>query len=114
MTNQKPPVDIEPIAPTTCPHCGAPHRSGHLFWMDWHCGTQAMRVETSEAWTLDQSPECARYVRTRISQLKRMAERADALLVSLHRFAWNIRRSYRMANFKDACLREIDRLRGQG
>lgn len=32
MTNQKPPVDLEPITATTCPHCGAPEHcrgAGH-------------------------------------------------------------------------------------
>ena len=109
------------MTPDTCPHCGAPHLSGNLYWKEWDCRTQADRLDLRGPWTYDQSPECARYVRVRVSQLKRMARCADKRMGELldldaddngfsQGFYW--RWFGRFTVFRDACLRKIDRLRG--
>lgn len=49
----------------TCPYCGAP-KYADVHGQRWYrCITTASDLGTN------QSPECARYVRTRISQLTR-------------------------------------------
>ena len=52
------------MTPDTCPYCGAPSFVRGRNYIEWTCGSSNER----------QSPECARYVRTRISQLRRMAD----------------------------------------
>ena len=96
------------MSPNSCPYCGAPHRSGNLYWMEWDCRTQADRLDLRGPWTHDQSPECTRYVRVRISQLRRMAHIAYRASIMCRKE----RDRARMERFLDACLREIDRLRG--
>lgn len=118
---------------TTCPHCGSP------IWIQYgtehdplgvsttyECG-DSVRVRGGQAFAMDGSasfphgPACRLIRALRVSQLKRMERRADDILVSLHRFLVSPQRSSRcihkarrMADFRDACRRELDRLRGQG
>ncbi len=110
----------------TCPHCGAP------IWIQYgtehdplginityECG-DSVRIRGGQAFAMDGSasfphgPACRMIRALRVSQLKRMERRADDILVSLHRFSWCIHKARRMADFRDACRRELDRLRGQG
>jgi hypothetical protein len=88
------------MTPDTCPHCGAPG-----------CVTFACGSEWEEG-KLVQSPECARYVRVRISQLRRMAEQAFRVWDRLPPGKKTIRHAQQLDHFRCACLREIDRLRG--
>ena len=81
----------------------------------WACGT----IDYDG---IHQSPECARYVRVRISQLKRMADLVkdrsqgwDNILAAAmdgYPDSWRWRWLDRMRRLHSACLREIDRLRG--
>lgn len=61
------------MTPDTCPHCGAPLDGQN----GWACGT--FQSFDRVRWWPVQSPECARYVRTRISQLKNDRALGDAL-----------------------------------
>ncbi len=88
-----------------CPHCGAPETCRGAGVVVWKCGSGS---DGMRSWN------CERWVALRVSQLKRMERRADDILVSLHRFSWCIHKARRMADFRDACRRELDRLRGQG
>lgn len=104
------------MTPDACPFCGAPRptSSDYVPWYakSWRCGTVALRASEVMSWSLTQSPECARYVRTRISQLRRMAHtawlRAGHPLNADSR--WYRKRS-QYNRFAAACLREIDRLK---
>lgn len=109
-----------------CPYCGAPGIDVQDKWYlhEWRCGTFASRANTLAelSWGRGtQSPECARYVRVRISQLRRMARCADKRMDELldldaddngfsQGFYW--RWFGRFTAFRDACLREVERLRG--
>jgi hypothetical protein len=70
--------------------------------MEYQCGSWAAG-RTARI----QSPECARYVRVRISQLRRMAECAYLKWMDS-----SSKRSFRLWDLSEDCLREIDRLRG--
>lgn len=87
------------MTPDTCPYCGAPKRAEGRERIYWDCGTNSAK----------QSELCARYVRTRISQLKRMSEKA---LYYIRSGLDGEEKTERRSCFYDACLREIDRLRG--
>lgn len=105
----------------TCPFCGAPmiRTSGTRIY--WACGSWRLwSIEMQEGATY-QGEQCARYVRTRISQLRRMARCADRRMDELleldaedngfsQGFYW--RWFGRFTSFRDACLRKIERLRG--
>ncbi len=86
------------MTPDTCPYCGAPRSGEGRERIYWSCGTNSAR----------QGRQCARYVRVRISQLKRMAHIAYRASIMCRKE----RDRARMERFLDACLREIDRLRG--
>ncbi len=101
------------MIPDTCPYCGAPTLLAPGGMRPFRCGT-ALYPPKHDA--VHQSPECARYVRTRISLLKRMARAA------LDREMWHKRRivmhwdrhhqrSVKFSTLRSACLREIDRLK---
>jgi hypothetical protein len=104
------------MTPDTCPHCGAPR-----YVNGYSCGS--LYTWDLSMWKLVQSPECARYVRTRISQLKRMST-ASALHDAFRRHCeWSMlqRPTFenheldpweKLVRFRQRCLREIDRLRG--
>jgi hypothetical protein len=109
------------MIPDTCPYCGSPIYAGVAYPI-YACRTTHYGI--GEIITL-QSPECARYVRTRISQLRRMAEYSRSLMVVR---AYEFARSRegglryitpkradaireRAKRFRDACLRKIDRLK---
>lgn len=66
------------MTPDTCPYCGTPRPTSSDFVpayaKSWRCGTLATRGSEVAKWRITQSPECARYVRVRISHLRRMAE----------------------------------------
>lgn len=94
----------------TCPFCGASVYAGVAYPV-YACRTVRTRDVAREDVAL-QSPECARYVRTRISQLKRMAEQAFRVWDRFLSGRKNIRHAQRIDRFRRACLREIDRLRG--
>lgn len=101
------------MTPDTCPHCGAPLDGQN----GWACGT--FQSFDRVRWWPVQSPECARYVRTRISQLKRMADCAHAWIAIIDQAdrhggdgTWCDRNRPRFVRLLAACLREIDRLRG--
>lgn len=113
------------MTPDTCPHCRSPRRDERSGTRKhWSCGTyHVWSIEMQEG-ALFQGEQCARYVRTRISQLKRMAE---AIPDMVGRAANRARRLGRLRTFDDArsvaiqrrahrvstaILREIDRLRG--
>jgi hypothetical protein len=109
------------MTPDTCPHCGAPVE--HLMYRAsiYQCGSVREQVGQGDATT--QHPECARYVRTRISQLKHMAKVASdrAFMLSIRSLNYREedpaamrldRKSDQLKRFSSACLREIDRLRG--
>lgn len=109
------------MTPDTCPHCGAElldEVPGH--WRQWGCST--VEYLNVGAPFLRPSPECARYVRTRISQLKRMAESCEVrfdrwcngYILAEERFPewWIHRRHDQYRRVAAACLREINRLRG--
>ena len=95
------------MTPDTCPHCGAPKRCPSCAGMEYQCGSWAAG-RTARI----QSPECARYVRVRISQLRRMAEQAFRVWDRLPPGKKTIRHAQQLDHFRCACLREIDRLRG--
>lgn len=94
------------MTPDTCPYCGAPKRYNACAGIEYSCGSWA-----ADNGAKVQSDNCARYVRTRISQLRRMAQRAEEMT----RWVW-WRRSKskhdRVVRFRATCIREIDRLRG--
>lgn len=105
------------MTPDTCPHCGAARIPLPASFIRFSCGTRWGGWQPEPT----QSPECARYVRVRISQLKRLARCADKRMDELidldaddngfsQGFYW--RWFGRFTAFRDACLREIDRLRG--
>jgi hypothetical protein len=106
------------MTPDTCPHCGAPKRWPSCAGMEYQCGSWAASNGAKV-----QSPECARYVRTRISQLKRMST-ASALHDAFRRHCeWSMLRRptiesheldpwEKLVRFRQRCLREIDQLRG--
>ncbi len=122
-----------PMTPDTCPHCGAPLENAYPGYALWLCGSSRIDF-AGVGFTKVQSPECARYVRTRISQLKRMAADLDNMNLGgfysrCLRYACKVRDngsgreqeslSRRVTRFYcvrrlllAACLREIDRLRG--
>lgn len=89
------------MTPDTCPYCGAPRSGEGRKRIYWSCGTNSAR----------QGRQCARYVRTRISQLRRMAHTAW-LRAAHHPLCLVNGRRDRYNRFAAACLREIDRLRG--
>ncbi len=103
------------MTPDTCPHCGAPLDGSN----GWACGT--FQSFDRIRWWPVQSHECARYVRTRISQLRRMLssipgaiERAKWIQAESEeeydRKKW--RRIGTFQRFAGSVRREIDRLRG--
>ena len=105
------------MSPNSCPYCGAPllklkHESERMRWVEFACGsTTSTHAELGvRKW---QAPQCARYVRVRISQLKRMAELAEdlALCWRVDCTKANIRHNRRLRGFLAACTREIDHLR---
>lgn len=105
---------IKPAAPPdTCPYCGAPRcAEPNGTRKHWQCGSyRVWSVEMQEGVNI-QSPECARYVRTRISQLRRMADAAFRVWHTLPHGRQKARHAARLTRFRAACLREIDRLRG--
>lgn len=93
------------MSPDTCPFCGASVYAGVAYPV-YACRTVRTRDVAREDVAL-QSPECARYVRTRISQLKRMISCAW----SIWDRTFSPRHCGQIERFVDACLREIDRLR---
>jgi len=103
------------MTPDTCPYCGAEKAADGREWRWWVCGSHSTGAPGIH-W---QSPQCARYVRVRISQLKRMEAMShlvehDALsrysgFSGAHRYYVLVAR---FGAFQRACLREIDRLRG--
>lgn len=113
------------MTPDTCPFCRASKRYAACAGMEYSCGSWAADYSCG-SWAADngakvQSDNCARYVRTQISQLKRMARCADQRMNQLldldaedngfsQGFYW--RWYQRFARFHFSCLREIDRLRG--
>ena len=101
------------MTPDTCPHCGAPHLSDKLHRIQWECLSQANRVHLRSPWAVSQSRQCARYVRTRISQLKRMAHTAWLRKDYPRSAPISFCRRGQYDRFASACLREIDRLRGR-
>jgi len=110
------------MTPDTCPHCGAEPQGASRGWEQWFCGTHWIEVAPGR-WKTHQSPECARYVRTRISQLRRMAEGAASARNRAGYYSEKHRGEFlsierdeairsRLQQFQNACIREIDRLRG--
>jgi hypothetical protein len=106
------------MTPDTCPHCGAPLENAYPGYALWLCGSSRIDF-AGVGFTKVQSPECARYVRTRISQLKRMADCARSWIAIIDQAdrhgaesAWCDRNCPRLERLLTACLREIDRLRG--
>lgn len=93
------------MTPDTCPFCDA------AKYRDVHGQRWFSCLTTATDRSTQQSPECARYVRTRISQLRRMAHTAWLRAAHHPRALVNGRRK-RYNRFAAACLREIDRLRG--
>lgn len=95
------------MIPDTCPYCGAKRTIRGILQTYYACGTAACAKDGEPSF--GQSDNCARYVRTRISQLKRMAE-------LIYETNWQIgnciKNESRIKRFRSACLREIDRLRG--
>ncbi len=103
------------MTPDTCPHCGAPQIPVPASFIRFSCGTKISGWQPRP----DQSPECARYVRTRISQLRRMEAMSHLVeREALSRYSGfsGAHRYYvllaRFGAFQRACLREIDRMRG--
>ena len=107
------------MTPDTCPYCGARRTITGILQTYYACGTAGCTKDGKPSF--GQSDQCARYVRTRISQLQRMARcacrRMDELLDLdaddngfSQGFYW--RWFGRFTAFRDACLRKIDRLRG--
>lgn len=122
MTNQKPPVDLEPITATTCPHCGAPRNGSPNYvphyMISWRCSTLAIRDSEATPWRTIQSPECARYVRTRVSHLRRVMDCAESRACAMENACpedaeWAAKHRPKMVRLANACRRELDRLRGQ-
>lgn len=108
----------------TCPFCGAPmiRTSGTRIY--WACGSWRLwSIEMQEGATY-QGEQCARYVRTRISQLRRMAGACGYARERAVYYSEKYRRelpSYerheairsRLERFLHACISEINRLRAQ-
>jgi hypothetical protein len=107
------------MIPDACPYCGAPIYAGVVYPV-YACRTTRTRNGIGEGITF-QSPECARYVRTRISQLKRMA---DIAFARMQRFRdvimfgydqddriWCSRHRPKYKRLFFAAKREIDRLK---
>ena len=91
-----------------CPYCGAAKRYPSCAGMEYGCGSWA-----AENGAKVQSTECARFIRLRISQLRRMAH--TAWLRAGHSLNANLRRKRSQYDrFAAACLAEIERLRGMG
>ena len=89
------------MTPEYCPYCGA-RTSLHLGdFRRYLCGSVA------QGHVHAQDRACARYVRVRISQLRRMAH--TAWLRAAHHPLALVRERYN--RFAAACIREIDRLR---
>lgn len=109
------------MTPDTCPYCGAKRTIRGILQTYYACGTAACAKDGEPSF--GQSDNCARYVRTRISQLRRM-ERIVRILANCHRYLWRKanatlreqsvgrRKEPRYRRLADAILREIDRLRG--
>ena len=104
-----------------CPYCGAAKRYPSCAGMEYGCGSWA-----AENGAKVQSTECARYIRLRISQLRRMADLIDEKTREWGRIldgvpkeyrmegSWRRRWMRRMRALRTACLAEIERLRGEG
>lgn len=103
-----------------CPYCGAAKRYAACAGIEYRCGSWA-----AENGAKVQSTECARYIRLRISQLRRMAEACKSLfsraIETSERRAPEfppaeriIAINTRIRRFRAACLAEIERLRGMG
>lgn len=100
------------MTPDTCPYCGAPRSGEGRERIYWSCGTNSAR----------QGRQCARYVRVRISQLRRMADAARSWIAIMDQSdsfsadepgaEWIKRNRLRLDRLLSDCLREIDRLRG--
>lgn len=91
------------MTPDTCPHCGAP--AIDLLPLTYACGTWHYGGGDYGG----QGDLCARYVRTRISHLRRMIQCAWG---DWDRHFNTPKQDERIERFVAACLREIDRLRG--
>ena len=106
----------ESMTPDACPFCGAPKRimDEGADYVRYACGSVVFAGISA------QDPECARYVRTRISQLRRMAEACEVRferwsngsVLAETRFPewWIHRRNDQYRRVASACLREITRL----
>lgn len=93
------------MTPDACPFCGAPVEGRGRERIYWVCGTNSAK----------QSPECARYVRTRISQLRRMADCAEYAAWAMENACeedrdWAAKHRPRMLRFHASCSREIARI----
>lgn len=94
------------MIPDTCPYCGAKRTIRGILQTYYACGTAACAKDGEPSF--GQSDNCARYVRTRISQLRKMISCAW----SIWDRTFSPRHCGQIERFVDACLREIDRLRG--
>lgn len=94
------------MTPDTCPFCGAPKRYAACAGMEYSCGSWAAGNGAKV-----QSDNCARYVRTRISQLKRMSQRAS-VVASWALIHGSETQHNRVVRFRFACLRKIDQMKG--
>jgi len=92
------------VSPDTCPFCGARRHVVLSGQIEWECGSYHFFRNRAP----QQTETCARYVRTRISQLRKMISCAW----SIWDRTFSPRHCGQIERFVDACLREIDRLRG--
>lgn len=101
------------MSETTCPNCGAPEHCRGAGVTVWRCGSGS---DGMRGWN------CERWVALRVSQLRRMERSADQRADQLldldaeddgfsQGFYW--RWFGRFVAFRDACRRELNRLRGQ-
>lgn len=102
---------------TTCPHCGAPEHCRGDGVTVWKCGSGS---DGMRGWN------CERWIALRASQLRRMVYATlhveERVLRNARRFSTAERRYSarereicgRLDRFRNACRRELDRLRGQG
>jgi len=101
---------IKPAAPPdTCPFCRARRDEYSAGENHWECGSFHFHAAGRDPY---QSQTCARYVRTLISQLRRMAEQAFRVFDRLPHGKKTVRHAQQLDRFRTSCLREIDRLQG--